>query len=137
MRLGFRANPGGKAARPLLLPEHSTCKEKGPAGLEPQEPTSPPGAQLGLGGLVGQEAGPTLKGKEVTTTDRRGTRRVAPLRRKRAPAGWVLTDQAHRLREGQRRERKGEEGFGGGVDRRREADSGAISCQPRVPCKKL
>lgn len=105
--------------------------------MEPQEPTSPPGAQLGLGGLVGQEAGPTLKGKEVTTTDRRGTRRVAPLRRKRAPAGWVLTDQAHRLREGQRRERKGEEGFGGGVGRRREAGSGAISCQPRVPCKKL
>lgn len=29
-----------------MLPEHSTRKEKGPAGLEPQEPTSPPGAQL-------------------------------------------------------------------------------------------
>lgn len=108
MQHGFRASPGGKAVCPLLLPEHSTCKEKEPEGLEPQEPTSPPGAQLGLGGLVGQEAGPTLKGKEVTTTDRRGTRRVAPLRRKRAPTGWVLTYQAHRPREGQRRERKGE-----------------------------
>lgn len=29
-----------------MLPEHSTRKEKGPAGLEPQEPTSPSGAQL-------------------------------------------------------------------------------------------
>ena len=75
-------------------------------------------------GWVEQEAGPTLKGKEVATTDRRGTGRVSPLKRKRAPAGWVLTDQPHRLREGQR-EGEREKKAGGRVDRRREADSGA------------
>ena len=50
--------PRREAVRPLLLPEHSTCKEKEPAGLEPREPTSPPGARSGWGVWSGRKRGP-------------------------------------------------------------------------------
>ena len=97
--------PRREGGAPPLASRTFYTQGKGQRGGSHRSPRHPQEHSSGWG-WVEQEAGPTLKGKEVATTDRRGTRRVSPLKRKRAPAGWVLTDQPHRLREGQREREK-------------------------------